>query len=629
VTAFKLSGLKSITFDKNINIGILESGIFHGCSALTDIIIPASVTSIKSDAFSGCISLRNIIFEGNVDNITIDTTAFNNIIPTEKIIFYNYNTWTSENFNKINLAFNNLDNNQKMFIRGLKIFDTFDSSTAGLINITKIYLNLESIIIPARLNNKVVFILGDSTNPVTTDTNTPNLKHITFADDNNLKAINSRCFKDYNKLVSIKIPPSVTSAGTSAFENTINLSTVDFLENKLIVRLGNSIFLNSGLESIKIPSSVTLIDTNAFKSTLRLDEIIFPEDSKLDTINNNAFELSGLMNIMLPSRLKKINTGAFKDSKLTDIIIPASVTSIGIDAFNMSGILTSVTTSTAPVTTTSTRRVSSLTSITFEENIKLDILEEGIFKGCNALTSIIIPKSVTLIKNSAFEGCTSLTSVFFEDDIINITISKNVFAGITSNITFYNTKWDDQRQNIIKEGFVTSDLSFIKFEITSYIKDEDAIIKIILDEESITIPAITKPTELSLSTQEGIVQISPLEVKIDIAKLLSIDSDINKSIEKILKDIYTEVKKYTPSRKGDILYIYIDGEDPSKTTELFDILEGIKSVIFVFRDKTDKAITSLLNIDIKSLKSVNYINYILLIIIILLICYILYNLLRK
>ena len=51
-----------------------------------------------------------------------------------------------------------------------------------------------------------------------------------------------------------------------------------------------------------------------------------------------------------------------------------------------------------------------MTSVTFTENSKLNIIEDHAFRS-SGVTSIIIPDSVTTIGNYTFRGCSALTSV--------------------------------------------------------------------------------------------------------------------------------------------------------------------------------------------------------------------------
>ena len=74
-------------------------------------------------------------------------------------------------------------------------------------------------------------------------------------------------------------------------------------------------------------------------------------------------------------------------------MIPASVTSIGGEAFyNCTG----------------------LTSVTFDENGQLAEIGKYAFYNCTGLASITIPSSVTSIGTQAFYLCSSLKSVTFE-----------------------------------------------------------------------------------------------------------------------------------------------------------------------------------------------------------------------
>ena len=56
------SGLTSITIPSSVSS--LGDGCFGGCSGLTSITIPSSVTSLGSSCFGGCLNLETVYFEG-------------------------------------------------------------------------------------------------------------------------------------------------------------------------------------------------------------------------------------------------------------------------------------------------------------------------------------------------------------------------------------------------------------------------------------------------------------------------------------------------------------------------------------------------------------------------------------
>lgn len=97
---------------------------------------------------------------------------------------------------------------------------------------------------------------------------------------------------------------------------------------------------------------------------------------------------------------------------LTSITIPASVTTIGKDAFSA---------------------CSSLSTVNFASGSQLTTIGNGAFNG-TGLTSITIPVSVTTIGQNAFSYCSGLTSVSFASGSQLTTIGQGAFynTGLTS-----------------------------------------------------------------------------------------------------------------------------------------------------------------------------------------------------
>ena len=126
------------------------------------------------------------------------------------------------------------------------------------------------------------------------------------------------------------------------------------------------------LPSITIPADVKSIESDTFSGCSNLKTVEFASGSKLGSIGANAFYGSGLTNITIPAGVTSIGNSAFYKNGLTSITIPANVTSIGWDAFY---------------------ECSNLGTVTFAEGSKLESIGENAFDNCGSLTSIVSGKS--------------------------------------------------------------------------------------------------------------------------------------------------------------------------------------------------------------------------------------------
>ena len=84
------SGLTSITIPSSVTS--LGFCCFDGCSGLTSITIPSSVTSLRASCFEGCLNLETVYFKGKKCNssykyLYIPTTSIIKV-PTEYLQEY-------------------------------------------------------------------------------------------------------------------------------------------------------------------------------------------------------------------------------------------------------------------------------------------------------------------------------------------------------------------------------------------------------------------------------------------------------------------------------------------------------------------------------------------------------------
>ena len=218
------------------------------------------------------------------------------------------------------------------------------------------------------------------------------LTTVTFEKGSQLKTIGHNAYYECTSLTSIEIPASVETIGNTAFSDCSSLATVTFEKGSRLKTIGNNAYYRcTSLTSIEIPASVETIEKKAFMHCSSLATVTFEKGSQLKTIAGDSYD------------------GAFSDcSSLTSIEIPASVETIGKEAF---------------------KRCSSLATVTFEKGSQLKIIGGGYsssshfgtysdyygaFSDCSSLTSIEIPASVETVEAAAFSDCSQLATVTFE-----------------------------------------------------------------------------------------------------------------------------------------------------------------------------------------------------------------------
>ena len=356
---------------------------FYNCSSLSSVTIPEGVTGIGEYAFYGCSSLTSIEIPKSVTSV--GENAF-------------YYCW---NLNEVYIA----------DISAWMNIDFTYAPSRPLYYGADLYLNGE--------------LVSDLVIP------------------EGVTSIGDLVFYGCSSLTSVTIPDGVTSIGYSAFSNCSSLTSITIPEG--VTSIGSYAFSGcSSLSSITIPEGVTSISDGTFSGCSSLTSITIP--GSVTSIEQEAFSLcSNLTSITIPDGVTSIEQKTFSGcSSLTSITIPASVTSVYYEAFFGCSSLEEVYISDVGAWVNIWFSDSYANPLCYGANLYLNservtdlVIPDGVtsignyaFVGCSSLTSVTIPDNVTSICYYAFGDCSSLESITIPSSVTSI--SGNAFVGCTS-----------------------------------------------------------------------------------------------------------------------------------------------------------------------------------------------------
>lgn len=365
----KLDIPASVTYgSKTYSVTSIVEQAFDGCSAITEVTIPASVTSVGSDVFNGCSSLTQATIGDGLTEIS--TSMFTNCSALEKLVI-------GKGVTKIeSFAFANCSNLKEITV--LASNPPSVASDRSFENVSRdipVYVPLEALSAYKAASVWKGFI---NLQPISTEFTVDKLKY----DVTDLVANTVEITSGYGD-GALNIPATVTYAGT---------------EYK-VTSIGAEAFYDCSFTSVTIPDGVTIIKYSAFKGCTDLTEVTF--GNSITTIEYSAF---------------------YYCLSLKQVTIPKSVTNIGVNVFFYCTALTHINVDAA------NPAYSSENGVLFNKD-KTTLLR---YPAAKPGTTYTVPKSVTCIGESAFGQCTALKELTLSENVSKIeSYAFEDFAAIT------------------------------------------------------------------------------------------------------------------------------------------------------------------------------------------------------
>lgn len=375
----------------------IESSAFSGCRNLSEVELPASLTTIESSVFHLCINLKTVSYDGSLKQ-------WNDITANNDVLGYSCPSLVMSDYTA----------------QFILVKNAFLDPPPKTVTITKYTGKESTVILPSTINSWPVTKIGED------------------------------ALKDNTTITSVTIPANVTEIGSNAFAGCTNLTIVNYAGDwsNLTIQSGNPAVQDAAnaplfdFEFIPPDNTAVIVTNYKYKGTAA--DVTIPsryQGKPVTMIDHAAFHDSAVTSVTIPDSVTAIHDSAFAYcSSLTNISIPNSVTAIGSFAFEGCTKLESITLPSSLLTISEFLfyDCSQLTTIHIPDSVSS--IRQYAFYNCGKLETIRIPVSVTSIGSYAFDDCPSSMTVTYSGSKTQWdAITKGSYNGVLENHLVCNT----------------------------------------------------------------------------------------------------------------------------------------------------------------------------------------------
>ena len=423
-------------------------GTFEGCTMLINVTLPSVATKIEG-TFKNCSNLIEVVLPNGLRNIGEST--FENCVSISGIEIPSTISFLGEKAFRNCVALTEIAG-----LENIVAVEIPDYIFENCVSLKEVYIPSNTAIIGRRAFGscsaleKIINLSIVKVGEVCEEAflNCSSLGELIF--NGSLNIVGSQAFAG-SGVSKVSLSQRLSSLGESAFENCVNLSTVQNLG--IISVIAQNTFKNcSNLFSITIPATVTTIETLAFENCSSLSSLNVP--ASVQTIEVDALKnATGLKSITLQGDLTTIyNLASTKQNWYYNTMMVEALNTKGYyTTFVSDWIVTNINGNnyitgyrggdvnvTIPYIITDERgeqtyiygvalntydKISGFENVVLEEGIQSIFILEGknvtteeqlsypCFKDCKTLKSISLPSTLSQISDGAFAGCENLTQI--------------------------------------------------------------------------------------------------------------------------------------------------------------------------------------------------------------------------